>query len=265
MDIEAASIYAEKHELHALLVERDGAIVCMRYARGYAPDKPHALYSGTKSFWGIAALEAQREGLFDLDEVVMHGATARMLLQMTAGYGFGGLGNAVPTYERAFAIPLKNSPGSTFTYGGIPFQVFGGFFAERLRALALTPHEYLRSRVLAPANVEIASWRALPDGTNPLPTGVTITAENWLRYGRYVMCNYERYADAFVGSRANARYGLAWWLGASGAPSDLFYASGSAGQGLYVSPSQATVVVHFGHSQSYKHDAFLKRLFTNPK
>ena len=31
-----------------------------------------------------------------------------------------------------------------------------------------------------------------------------------------------------------------------GAPSDLFYASGSGGQGMYVAPSLGIVTVHFG-------------------
>ena len=55
-----------------------------------------------------------------------------MLLDLTAGYGFGGLGSAVPTYARALDI-LENTPGSTFTYGGIPLQVFGAFLTERLQ------------------------------------------------------------------------------------------------------------------------------------
>jgi CubicO group peptidase (beta-lactamase class C family) len=68
-------------------------------------------------------------------------------------------------------------------------------------------------------------------------------------------------AACFDGSNANPRYGLGWWLGAPGAPADLFYASGAGGQALYVVPSLDTIVVRFGKSNSYKHDAFLKRLF----
>lgn len=261
MSIEAASAYADKHELHAILVDRSSDIVCERYANGYDAHKPHALYSGTKSFWGIAAIEAAREALFQLDDTVVDTATVRMLLNMTAGYGFGGLGSAVPPYDKALATPLKTIPGQTFTYSGIPLQVFGAFLAGRLGATGLTPHEYLRERVLEPAKVRIAAWRELSDGTHPLPTGVQLTARDWRSYGRYVLEHRAKYADAFVGSAANARYGLCWWLGAAGAPRDLFYASGSAGQGLYVVPSEDLVIVHFGKSASYKHEAFLKRFF----
>ena len=265
MDLSGAVAYAEKHELHALVVQRGASILTEVYANGQMPDSPHPLYSGTKSFWGIAALEAQREGILALDEIVTDTVTVRMLLQLTGGYGFGGLGSAVPTYERALAMPLKTIPGETFTYSGIPLQVFGAFFSQRLAPLGLTPHNYLDKRILKPAGVSISSWRTLSDGTNPLPTGAFLTAQNWLKYGRYVMEQRDRFTEAFVGSRANARYGLGWWLGSPSAPEDLFYASGSAGQALYVVPSQRLTVVHFGKSSSYKHEAFLKKLFGSPR
>lgn len=269
MNVEAALAYAEKHELEAFVAMRGDQTVAERYANDFSAAKPHALYSGTKSFWGVAALCAARDGLLDLDEPVAatisawrddpwkRRVTLRMLLSLTAGFGFGGLGNAVPTYERALSLPLKNEPGTIFTYGGIPLQVFGAVFARKLQAKKHTPQSYLQERVLDPAGVAIAKWRTLPDGTQPLPTGAFLTAANWLAYGRYVLRERKTFVECFTGSPANARYGLGWWL----APPDLFYGSGSGGQALYVAPSDNAVVVHFGKSASYKHDALLKRLF----
>jgi CubicO group peptidase (beta-lactamase class C family) len=271
VDIPAAQAYARKHELHALVVSIGGHVVHAQYGGGYSADRAHALYSGTKSFWGIAALEAVADDVIALDDPIdkvvpdFHSderseITPRMLLQMTAGYGFGGLGNAVPTYEKAIGIPLKGSPGSRFTYSGIPLQVFGAYFARALAKRGLSPHEYLEAKVLRRAGVVVGAWRTLSDGTCPLPTGAQLAATSWLAYGTWVMRNRARYAQAFEGSRVNPRYGLCWWLGAPGAPTDVFYASGSGGQGLYVVPSLETIVVHFGKSASYKHDAFLRHL-----
>lgn len=271
MNVEAALDYARKHALEAFSVVRGDEIVAQEYAGGFRADSPHPLYSGTKSFWGVAAIYAQREGLLQLDELVAdtipswredpwkRRVTLRMLLSLTSGFGFGGLGSAVPPYERALGMTLKNEPGTTFTYGGIPLQVFGAVLARKLSPK--TPHAYLHDRVLEPAGVRVASWRKLADGTQPLPTGASLTAGDWLAYGRFVLRERAALAECFEGSNANARYGLGWWLRALGAPDDLFYASGSGGQALYAVPSLDVVAVHFGKSASYKHEALLKRLF----
>jgi CubicO group peptidase (beta-lactamase class C family) len=249
----------------ALVISRGGTIVHESYSAGFDASMPHALYSGTKSFWGIATLEARADGLLDLDEHVKGGITVRMLLNLTAGYAFGGLGSAVPTFEHALEIVPKNAPGSTFTYGGIPLQVFGAFFAERLRPRNMTPHGYLEERVLEPAGVTVASWRTLKDGTHPLPTGAFLRARDWLAYGTYVLARRERYADAFVGSERNARYGLAWWLTGPKLPPDIFYASGSGGQALYVIPSQDLVAVRFSDSGSPNHPATVRSVLALAK
>ena len=85
-------------------------IVAQEYGDGFDAEKPHLLYSGTKSFWGPAALCARDDGLLELDEPVAatfaawdddpwkRRVTLRMLLSLTAGFGFGGLGAAVPEY-----------------------------------------------------------------------------------------------------------------------------------------------------------------------
>ena len=283
MDLEAALAYAERHTLHALLVVRDGTVACERYAGGYDAESPHALYSGTKSFWGVVAAASHDDGLLELDETVAatipewrvdarrKRVTLRELLALTSGIGFGGLGTAVPTYERALAAPIKDEPGERFTYGGIPLQVFGAVLARKLAPRGLTPHAYLRERLLDPLGVQIGSWRSLKDGTQPLPTGAFLTARNWLAWGRFILdggrhnrtplVGASALAPCFTGSAANAHYGLGWWLRPLDAPPDIVYGSGSGGQALYVVPSEHTVVVKFGQSASYKHDAFLRRLF----
>jgi CubicO group peptidase (beta-lactamase class C family) len=270
--MQEAVAYHERHKPQALLISRGGTIEAETYGEDFTARKPHALYSGTKSFWGPLALVAQREGLLQLDETagatfpswrenpVKGQITIRHLLTLTAGIGFGGLGNAVPMYEKALAVQIKDRPGERFTYSGIPLQVFGAILFEKLKPLKLTPHEYLHARLLTPAGVEITSWRKLADGTQPLPTGAFLTARNWLTYGEYVLAHRDEFAECFSDTRANPRYGLCWWLAPAGAPPDTIYASGSGGQALYIVPSARLVAARFGGGGSFKHDAFLKRL-----
>lgn len=281
LDLDGATAYAERHGLHALVVQRGDRIVAERYAGGYDAAKPHALYSGTKSFWGVAAVAAERDGLLALDEPVSATlpswsdgskafVTLRQLLSLTAGIGFGGLGNTVPTFERAEAVALKDEPGETFTYGGIPLQVFGAVLARKLAPRGLTPTGYLRERILDPIGLRVGAWRKLKDGSEPLPTGAFLVAREWLKYGLLIrdggtwhgrrIVPRSALAQCFTGSQANPRYGLGWWLSPLDAVPDLVYASGAGGQAMYVIPSAQTVVVKFGDSSSYKHDVFLKRL-----
>jgi CubicO group peptidase (beta-lactamase class C family) len=268
MNLEAAETYARRHTLEALVVERAGKVVLERYAGGFDRDKPHALYSGTKSFWGAVAVLARDEGVLELDEPVAktlvewndpvrRRVTVRQLLDLTSGIGFGGLGNAVPTVERAIATQLKDEPGKTFTYGGIPLQVFGAVLA---RKLGRSPQAYLTENVFEPIGLRVASWRTLKDGTQPLPTGAYLGAGEWLKYGRYVLENAERFAPCFAGSKPNPRYGLTFWLSPIAAHPALVYASGARGQALYVDPPSETIVVKFGDSASYNHETFLTRL-----
>lgn len=269
----SALAYARKHGLHALVVSRDGSIVDEVYGEGHDGTTPHPLYSGAKSFWGVAAMCAQEDGLLDLDERVAETfpawglspwkskVTLRELLQLTSGIGFGGMGLGVPTYAKALDVELKDEPGTKFTYGGIPLQVFGAVLARKLDKSKETPHDYLARRVLDPIGLRIGSWRTLADGNKPLPTGAFIAPLEWIKYGQFVCERHAEFAACFKGSRANPRYGLGWWLGAKNAPADLFYASGAAGQAMYVVPSRKLVIVHFAKSSSYKHEAFLKLVF----
>ena len=190
IEIPAALAYARTHALHAIVIALGDQIVAQEYGGGFDAKKPHLLYSGTKSFWGPAALCAREDGLLELDETVAatfaawrddpwkRRVTLRMLLSLTAGFGFGGLGAAVPEYERALETPLKNEPGSRFTYGGIPFQVFGAVLARKLADRKLTPHDYLRQRD-SRARRRPGGELAQPKGRNASPANRRIA----LRHG----------------------------------------------------------------------------------
>ncbi|HMF28014.1 MAG TPA: serine hydrolase domain-containing protein, partial [Candidatus Cybelea sp.] len=218
-DLTPALQYARSHGLHALVIARGDDVLAQEFGDGFDAETPHPLYSGTKSFWGVTALYARADGLLELDERVAETieswcsdawkrrVTLRMLLTLTAGFGFGGLGASVPLYERAIETPLRDEPGKRFTYGGIALQVFGAVLARKLGD-GITPHDYLRERVLKNANVAVARWRTLRDGTLPLPTGAWLRAQDWLAYGRFVLARGSELAECFEPCAVNPRYGL---------------------------------------------------------
>lgn len=282
MDADAALEYAGRHQLHALVLATPARIVAESYDSGWTGESAHALYSGSKSFWGVTAVAAAEDGLLDLDEPAAATIpewngdrqkavlTLRRLLNLTAGYGFGGLGTGVPTAAKALATTLKVDPGTAFTYGGVPLQVFGEVLRRKLAPRAVTPHAYLRERILEPAGVLGERWRTLADGTRPLPTGASLGAYAWLEYGRMLLARGSTPAHRIVdphgldeclrGSALNPSYGLGFWLDPLADGSGTFYASGAGGQALYILPQHAAVVVHFGKSATWNHAAFLRAL-----
>jgi CubicO group peptidase (beta-lactamase class C family) len=69
-DCARAAKYSETRRGSAVLVLQNGRTIFEHYANGGSANRPWPIFSGTKSFWGIAALAAVREGLFKLDDPV---------------------------------------------------------------------------------------------------------------------------------------------------------------------------------------------------
>src|SRR3984893_10628050 len=58
-------------ECHSLMVVRHGHVVAEGWWAPYSADRPHLLYSLSKSFTSTAAAFAAAEGLLDLDDTVV--------------------------------------------------------------------------------------------------------------------------------------------------------------------------------------------------
>src|SRR5262245_51283614 len=67
-DCARAAKYSESRRGSAMLVIQNGRTVFEHYANGGSANRRWPIFSGTKSFWGIAALAAAQEGLFKLDD-----------------------------------------------------------------------------------------------------------------------------------------------------------------------------------------------------
>src|SRR5207237_6743609 len=110
--------------------------------------EPHKIYSGTKAFWGLAALAAAEDGLLNLDETVAASVpawrndprksrvTIRQLLDFSCGLDpVFYLHNNNPGDRDRIAIgaPIVASPGSAFIYGPSALQVFHYVLKQKLQ------------------------------------------------------------------------------------------------------------------------------------
>jgi len=69
-DCARAAKYSESRRGVSMLVMQNGRTIFEHYANGGSASGRWPVFSGTKSFWGIAALAAVHDGLLKLDDLV---------------------------------------------------------------------------------------------------------------------------------------------------------------------------------------------------
>jgi CubicO group peptidase (beta-lactamase class C family) len=270
----------------ACLVMIDGKVAFEQYDNGGMAGWPHELASGTKSFTGVVAAIAADDRLLDFDEPVAdtivewrtdsrkNAITVRQLLSLTAGLQTAV--GIVPTFADAIAKPANEDPGADFSYGATAYQVFGELLRRKLEPKNVTVEQYYRTKLFEPLEMGVARWRTGRDGNPHLPSGISMSARDWAKFGQLVIqqgkwqgqqiVSWKNLSQCFVGSEANPGYGLTWWLAKPvpmelvgrervvrrgtdlyrskfDAPSDLVLAAGAGNQRLYVCPSLKLVVV----------------------
>src|SRR5437762_12838038 len=138
-DCASAAKYSESRRGTAVLVMQNGRTIFEHYANGGSATRRWPIFSGTKSFWGIAALAAVHDGMFRLDDPVSDTITEwksdprksqitiRQLLSQTDGIeGTSHLQRSTIRDRNAMAIALPSAtePGSAFIYGPSHLQIF---------------------------------------------------------------------------------------------------------------------------------------------
>jgi CubicO group peptidase (beta-lactamase class C family) len=218
-----------------MLVIQNGRMIFEHYANGGSASGRWPIFSGTKSFWGIAALAAVRDGLFKLDDFVSDTIaewksdprksriTIRQLLNQTDGIeGASRLQRASIRDRNAMAIwlPTLAEPGAAFIYGPSHLQIFSELLRRKLGGRGTIA--YFEEHVSDRLRIGHLNYKKDRRG-NPLPaTGFELTAREWARLGELVLgsgsyrghqivpANLLR--EALAGSQANLSYGLTFWL-----------------------------------------------------
>src|SRR6267378_700146 len=147
-DCARAAKYSESTRGSAVLVMQDGRTIFERYANDGSANRRWPIFSGTKSFWGIAALAAVQEGLFRLDDPVSDTITEwksdprksqitiRQLLSQTDGIEGASRLQRASIRDRnvmAIALPSAAEPGSAFIYGPSHLQIFSELLRRKLK------------------------------------------------------------------------------------------------------------------------------------
>jgi CubicO group peptidase (beta-lactamase class C family) len=228
--VQKAAKYSREHRGTSFLVIEHGKTLVEEYRRDADANTPQRIYSGTKAFWGLAALAAMEEGLLTLDEPVANTIqswrkdprksqiTIRQLLDFSAGLapGFGMQVNEYGDRDRAaLRLPMVAEPGRVFIYGPSALQVFHQVLKQKLGDRS--PTSYLERRVLR--RLHLGPQRYLEDraGNPLLAAGFTLTARQWAKVGQLVLdhgrpvVRSESLEQCWHGSAANPAFSLGWW------------------------------------------------------
>jgi CubicO group peptidase (beta-lactamase class C family) len=285
---EAAKAYSIARRGISMLIMQHGQVLFEDYQGQGQRFKGWELASGTKSFSGVMAAALVQDGLLKLDDYCADTLTEFRsdryrsairisdLLHLVSGIdGKGGRNfGDVPTYVEALAVPSNRAPGSQFSYGPVPFQIFGELVRRKL-IIAKTgdadPLAYMTRRLFAPLGIRPIRWQRGSDGMPHLPSGAAITARDWANFGQFVLAGGvhrgKPLVDAaalranFEASQANPGYGLTWWIprkgmigpgprsGVAGEAVSISglgrvsMAAGAGNQRLYLLPDQDMVIV----------------------
>ena len=234
-DCARAANYSESRRGVSMLVMQNGRTVFEHYANGGSLSGRWPIFSGTKSFWGIAALAAVHDGLFRLDDVVSDTITEwkndprksritiRQLLSQTDGIESASRLQRPSIGDRnavAIQLPTLAEPGAAFIYGPSHIQVFSELLRRKLKGRSTIA--YFEGHVSNRLGLRRLNYKKDSVG-NPLPaTGFELTAREWARFGELLLGNGHYHGqqivpaallrEAVTGSQANPSYGLTLWL-----------------------------------------------------
>jgi CubicO group peptidase (beta-lactamase class C family) len=231
--IRLAARYSAANRGKSFLVLQRGRVLREEYPNGFAANGAHKIYSGTKSFWCLAALAAEEEGILRLKDRaagtiaewqgdrLKSRITIRQLLDFSSGLDpfFELHEDGIRDRDRlAVHRPLAAEPGEAFIYGPCSLQVFHEIMKRKLAPRGVTPTQYLESRVLRPLGLGPQRYVADRSGNPLLAAGFLLSARQWAQMGRAVLNESshvappEAIADGSArGSRANAAFGLGFW------------------------------------------------------
>lgn len=197
-------IEAESIELHSIMVVRHGHVIAEGWWAPYSAERPHLLYSLTKSFTSMAVGIAIGDGLLALDDRVVdvlpdhapadvseqaRRLTVHHLLSMTAGH-------AVDTLAEAWELepddltkgflrtPFAQPEGTRHTYDNATTYILARM-VERVTGRALP--EFLDERLFTPMMIKQAEWDRVGSGLAFGFHGLHLTTEAIAAFGELLL------------------------------------------------------------------------------
>jgi CubicO group peptidase (beta-lactamase class C family) len=187
--------------LHSFMLLRHGHVLAEGWWAPYEAERPHLLFSLSKSFTSSAIGLAVAEGRLSVNDRVLsffpddapadpgeHLVAMRVhdLLSMSTGHAM----DTTPfmreqsdgNWSNAFlAQPVEHTPGTHFVYNSGATYMLSAIIQQLTGTTLL---EYLRPRLLTPLGIEQATWETCPRGYKVGGWGLSISTADIARFGQ---------------------------------------------------------------------------------
>ncbi len=264
------SANAQVDTMHSFMLVRHGQVIAEAWWKPEAAEKPHVLYSLSKSFTSTAVGLAVAEGKLSIDDPVLKffpddapeqpseklkAMRVRDLLTMSTGHQTEPKLTAEPTWVKSFlAHPVEHKPGAHFLYNSAGTYMCSAIVQKLTGQTVL---EYLVPRLFAPLGIGGAEWSTSPQGVCAGGWGLFLKTEDIAKFGQLFLqrgkWNEKQLVPSAWIEQATAKqvsngsdpskdwdqgYGFQFWRCRHGA----FRGDGAFGQFCIVMPEQDAVV-----------------------
>jgi len=183
--------------LHSFMIVRHGQVIAEGWWKPEAADKPHVLWSLSKSFNSTAVGLAIAEGELKLEDPVLKffpndaptdasdnlkAMTVRDLLTMSCGHDTEPkIINNAPTVKQFLAHPVLHKPGTHFQYNTLGSYVLSAIVTKVTGQSSL---EFLKPRLFEPLGIENPKWDTSPEGPSLGGYGLYLCTEDIAKFGQ---------------------------------------------------------------------------------
>jgi len=266
--LETANI--EVNTMHSFMLVRHGNVVAEAWWQPEAADKPHVLWSLSKSFTSTAVGLAVSEGKLNVDDTVLkffaedapeeasanlRAMRVRDLLTMSTGHQDELKWREAADWASAFlAQPVPHKPGTHFKYNTPATYMLSAIVQK---VTGQTVLDYLQPRLFEPLGIEQPKWETSPQGISIGGYGLYLRTEDIAKFGQLYLQKGQWQGQQLVPSawieQATSKqvsngsdpekdwdqgYGFQFWRCRHGA----FRGDGKDGQFCIVLPEQDAVI-----------------------
>jgi CubicO group peptidase (beta-lactamase class C family) len=272
----------EVDTMHSFMLLRHGKVVAEAWWQPESPDKPHVLFSLSKSFTSTAIGLAVAEGKLSIDDPVLKllpGNTpanasdhlkamrVRDLLTMSTGHASEPkLSSDVPWTDSFFAHPVPHAPGTHFLYNSSATYLCSAIISHLTGQSLL---DYLKPRLFTPLGIENPEWSTSPQNISAGGWGLFLRTEDIAKFGQLYLQKGNWLGKQLIpaswvdqatskqvpnGDKPDSDwaqgYGFQFWR----CRHDAYRGDGAFGQFCIVLPQQDAVVVLTADTKDMQHE-----------